>query len=190
MYLFFDTETTGLPNNWKSPVSDVDNWPRLVQIAWLVYSDDGELLDSKDYILRPYGFTIPEDAAKVHGITTEMAYKSGLDSFFVLSTFEAAIRKADTLVAHNMSFDFKIAGAEFYRHKMNSRIFDIPKICTMESSVNYCKLPGKYGFKWPKLSELHIHLFGEDFEEAHNAAFDIKATAKCFWKLKELGIIS
>jgi len=30
MYLFFDTETTGLPRNWKAPVTDLDNWPRMV----------------------------------------------------------------------------------------------------------------------------------------------------------------
>jgi uncharacterized protein YprB with RNaseH-like and TPR domain len=29
MYLFFDTETTGLPGNWKAPVTDVNNWLRL-----------------------------------------------------------------------------------------------------------------------------------------------------------------
>ena len=32
MYLIFDTETTGLPKNWKAPLTDFDNWPRMVQL--------------------------------------------------------------------------------------------------------------------------------------------------------------
>ena len=32
MYLFFDTETAGLPRNKKTPISNLKNWPRLVQM--------------------------------------------------------------------------------------------------------------------------------------------------------------
>ena len=46
-----------------------------------------------------------------------------------------------------------------------------------------------HGYKWPKLSELHIRLFGEDFDEAHDAAMDINATEKCFWKIRAIGLI-
>jgi len=59
----------------------------------------------------------------------------------------------------------------------------------MESSTNYCAIQGPYGYKWPKLSELHYKLFRTGFDEAHDAAVDIKATAKCFWELKKLGKI-
>ena len=59
----------------------------------------------------------------------------------------------------------------------------------MHASTDYCKLRGPYGYKWPKLSELHIKLFGEDFKEAHNASVDINATAKCFWKMRKIGLI-
>ncbi len=63
------------------------------------------------------------------------------------------------------------------------------KLCTMKSSTDYCRLPGPYGYKWPKLSELHIKLFGENFEEAHDASVDINATEKCFWEMRKKGII-
>ena len=53
MYLFFDTETTGLPRNWKAPVTDLDNWPRMVQIAWILTDGEGEQLDIADYIIKP-----------------------------------------------------------------------------------------------------------------------------------------
>ena len=189
IYIFFDTETTGLPINWKAPVQDVNNWPRMVQIAWLLYDANGNRIDEKDFIIKPEGFSIPDDAMQVHGISTERAMDEGQDLDFVLKLFAEQIETASTLVAHNMSFDEKIVGAEFIRKSIPNKLFQTNRICTMKESTGYCQIPGYYGYKWPKLSELHIELFGEDFEEAHDAAVDINATAKCFWKMKELEII-
>jgi len=189
MYLFFDTETTGLPINWKAPVQDVNNWPRMVQIAWLLYDANRNRIDEKEFIIKPEGFSIPDDATRIHGISTEYAMDKGQDLDFVLKLFAEQIETAGMLVAHNMSFDEKIIGAEFIRKNIPNKLFQTDRICTMKESTDYCQIPGHYGYKWPKLSELHIELFGEDFEEAHNAAVDINATAKCFWKMKELEII-
>ena len=52
MYLFFDTETTGLPKNWKAPVTDVNNWPRMVQLAWETYDVQGNLLARNNHIIK------------------------------------------------------------------------------------------------------------------------------------------
>ena len=65
-----------------------------------------------------------------------------------------------------------------------------PTVCTMKSSTDFCKLPGKYGYKWPTLQELYKILFGEGFGNAHNSLSDIQATKKCYFKLKALGIIN
>jgi hypothetical protein len=59
----------------------------------------------------------------------------------------------------------------------------------MEKTINFCAIQGLYGYKFPKLSELHYKLFRTGFEEAHNAAVDIQATTKCFWELKRLNKI-
>lgn len=189
MYLFFDTETTGLPKNWKAPLEDLTNWPRLVQLAWLLYDKSGNMIAAKDYIIQPNGFTIPAEASKVHGISTERAISEGMPLQFVLMEFEKDIRRSEFLVAHNMSFDEKIVGAEFLRLHLPNIVANKQRICTMQKATNFCAIPGPYGYKWPKLSELHIKLFNRDFEEAHNAAVDISATAKCFWELKRIGII-
>ena len=189
MYLFFDTETTGLPKNWKAPVTDLNNWPRMIQLAYLLADAEGKKIAGRDYIIKPVGFTIPEDAAKIHGISTERALKEGVELMTVLLEFQAALGQADCLVAHNISFDEKIMGAEFLRNNMPDTIPAKKKICTMQSSTNYCAIPGPYGNKWPKLAELHQKLFQVDFEGAHNAAADIAATMKCFWELKRLGVI-
>ena len=189
MYLFFDTETTGLPKNWKAPVTDFNNWPRMVQIAWILCDSKGNRMATGDYIIKPENFTIPYDASKIHGISTEKAIREGENLEIVLTEFNSLVEKADFIVAHNISFDEKIVGAELLRKAVKS-VFQIKrKLCTMQASTNYCKLPGPYGYKWPKLSELHIKLFGVDFEEAHNAFVDINATEKCFWEMRKIGLI-
>lgn len=189
MYLFFDTETTGLPKNWKAPVTDLNNWPRLVQLAYLYYDNRGIKISGGDFIIKPEGFTIPLDASRVHGISTERAVREGQAITSVLNHFNSLVRQATYLVAHNISFDEKIVGAEFLRNEMPNSIQFKSKICTMERTTNFCAINGPYGYKWPKLSELHYKLFGFHFDEAHNAAIDVTATAKCFWELKRLGKI-
>lgn len=189
VYLFFDTETTGLPRSWNAPVTALDNWPRLVQLAYMAYDGEGGLIAAVDTIVKPEGFTIPVESSRIHGITTERALAEGKDLGTVLRDFKALLDPARYLVAHNISFDEKIIGAEFLRNGLP----DIPaakhKICTMHSTTEFCAIPGPRGYKWPKLTELHRKLFNADFSEAHNAAADIAATAKCFWELKEQGII-
>lgn len=189
MYFFFDTETTGLPKNWKAPVSDVNNWPRMIQVGYILYDLAGQPLTTKEYIIRPDGFIIPEDASNIHGITTEKAMDEGLPIYGVLEELHAEIAKSSMLVAHNISYDENILGAEFLRENFSNIIPAKKRFCTMKSSKDYCALPGRYGYKWPNLQELHTKLFNERFEGAHNALADIKATADCFWRMKELNII-
>lgn len=189
MYLFFDTETNGLPKNWKAPVTDLTNWPRLVQIAWILYDESGNEIGRNDHIVKPQGFTIPRDASAIHGISTERAIAEGVDLMGVLEEFNSQVSGSRYLVAHNMSFDEKIVGAEFLRNKWANPIPSKSRICTMQKTTDFVAIPGNYGNKWPKLSELHQKLFGIDFEEAHNAAADINATARCFWEARRLGIL-
>lgn len=189
MYLFFDTETNGLPRNWKAPVSDLTNWPRLIQIAWILFDKDGNELSRNDHIVRPNGFTIPSDASAIHRITTERANDEGVNLIFVLDEFQSQLAKSTYLVAHNIDFDEKIVGAEFLRSGMTNAIPSKRHICTMKSTTDFVAIPGNYGNKWPKLSELHQKLFGMGFAEAHNAEADINATAKCFWEARRRGIL-
>ena len=189
MYLFFDTETTGLPKNWKAPVTDLNNWPRMIQIAWILCDKDGNRIETETHIIKPENFEIPVDASRVHGITTERAMNEGEDLERILSKFNALVERCEYIVAHNISFDEKIIGAEFLRKRIQSNFNSKRKLCTMQSSTNYCKISGPYGYKWPKLSELHIKLFGVDFEGAHDALADINATEKCFWEMRKVGLI-
>jgi DNA polymerase III epsilon subunit-like protein len=189
MILFFDTETTGLPKNWKATVTDLDNWPRLVQLAYLVYDFDGNLIHSCNEIVKPNGFTIPLDASNVHGITTDIANQRGSKIEEVFELFSIHLKRAKVIVAHNMAYDEKIIGAELIRLGLGNILDSKEKICTMISTVDLCKIDGPYGYKWPKLEELHRFLFNHDFDGAHDALADIQATAKCFWELMNNGQI-
>ncbi len=178
-----------MPRNWKAPITDLNNWPRLVQLAYLYYDNNGSKISGGDFIIKPEGFIIPTDASRIHGISTERAQREGKSLISVLQHFSSLIGQASYLVAHNMSFDEKIVGAEFLRNGMQNSIESKRKICTMQSTTNFCAISGPYGYKWPKLSELHYKLFSTGFEEAHNASVDISATARCFWELKRIGKI-
>jgi len=188
-YLIFDTETTGKPRNYNAPVSDSENWPRLVQIAWLQYDSSEKEIGSCEYIIKPQGFTIPDESVRIHGISTERASNEGLPLRTVLNEFSEAVEQSMILVAHNMDFDEKIVSAEFFRENISDGLVQTKKICTMKSSTDFCQIPRRYGYKFPTLSELHYKLFNIGFKGAHNAAIDATACAKCFFELKRLGII-
>ncbi|MEA2041642.1 MAG: 3'-5' exonuclease [Bacteroidota bacterium] len=190
MYLFFDTETTGLPKNYKAPITDSKNWPRMVQIAWQQYNRQGEMTREKVYIITPEGYTIPKEASDVHGITTERAIKEGVDLNKVLHEFRDLMEESEFLAAHNIGFDERILGAEFIRKAVPSLSKRLKRIDTMKESTEFCAIPGQYGFKWPNLTELHTILFGKGFEGAHDALADVRACADCYFELKKRKIVA
>lgn len=191
-YLFFDTETAGLPLSRHSSVTELSNWPRLVQLAYLVYEDENTKIASGNYIVRPEGFNIPAAFARIHGITNDRALQEGIPLFTILEDFTIQMARADYLVAHNMAFDEKIIGAELLRSGIPDSIACKSKICIMEQSADFCACYKKnrhQSYKWPKLSELYYQLFSTKFSQTHNAATDVSATAQCFWELKKRNTI-
>ncbi len=190
MYLIFDTETTGLPKRWSAPITDTDNWPRCIQIAWQLHDEWGKVIESKDFLVKPDGFDIPYDAERIHGISTALAEELGQDIDFVLQEFDKALKKSKFVVGQNVGFDINIIGCELYRKDFASSLSEMPVLdtCT-EVTANLCQIPGGKGgrFKLPTLTELHECLFGVGFGEAHNATADVEATTRCFLELVRLG---
>lgn len=191
-YIFFDTETAGLPKRYRG--FDVENWPRLVQLAWILTDKEGNIVNQKVAIIRPDGFTIPSDAAAIHGITTEVALREGEPIKIVLDEFIQDLKDAHWLVGHNIDFDKHIIGAEFDRLGIvNGKLRLGPSTCTMRASTDYCAIPdpnGQYKYRWPKLQELYQKLFGYKFDSAHDAMADVTATKDCFFELMRRGIIN
>lgn len=192
MYLIFDTETTGLPKKYNAPLTDLDNWPRLVQLAWQIHDEKGGLVEVKNFIVKPDGFTIPYDSEKIHGISTDRANREGVELKIVLEEFAKSVATSKLIIGHNVQFDVNIMGAEYLRAGVDSKLMDTEHLCTKDESTDFCAIPGGRGgkFKWPKLIELHHKLFNEGFDEAHNAAADVEATTRCFLELVRVGVIS
>lgn len=190
MILFFDVETAGLPLNYKAPVSDVNNWPRLVQIGWILCSSSGEVMGKQEFVIRPEGFVIPEGASNIHGVTQDIAISQGVPVAYILERFAEVVAMSNVIVGHNIAFDMNIVGAEFLRFKGSNDLEGKPTICTMNTSTEFCKLPGKFGkYKWPQLGELYQVLFKTEMGAAHTALQDIENTLKCFFELRRLGVI-
>ncbi len=190
MFLVFDTETTGLPKNWKAPITDTNNWPRMVQLAWQCHDIEGNFLFAKNHVITPDGYTIPEDVVAVHGITTEIAHEKGIPLKDALLDFMEDVKKSKFIIGHNISFDINIVGCELVRCEMEEAISSAPSLCTMLESKVYCDLRRNGQLKNPTLTELHIKLFTVPFDEAHNAAADVESTTRCFLELVRVGGIS
>lgn len=192
-YFFFDTETTGLPRSWNAPLEDLGNWPRMVQLAWIVADESGTPLREVSRIIRPDGFTIPADASNVHGITTALALERGIPLSDALAEAALAMSSACQLVAHNIAFDEKVLSAEFLRLGLPdplARFRRRDRRCTMRESTDWCGIPGRYGPKYPNLTELHLRLFGKPFEGAHDALADVRACEAAFYELRKRGVMA
>lgn len=183
--LVIDTETTGLPplyyGKFLDPITHYEKWGnkcRAVQIAWLLY-DDCNLIKQESHIIKPNGYYVPEESTRIHGISHEKAEKEGIELGFVLSMLKSDIITADTIVAHNMEFDYNIIMYEWFLE--DKETIDIWKntkrVCTMKDFLK------NKNMKWPKLSELYNCLFNKDFENAHNALADASACADIYFTL-------
>jgi len=190
--LFFDTETTGLPKDRNARCHDVENWPRMIQLAWAMIYDD--IILRRNRLVIPWGFQIPEAATEVNGITNAMASEEGISIKEAILEFMVVVDMADLLIGHGIYFDKSVAGAEMIRMNMEAEyetFKGIKRFDTMQKSTKICKLPhknGRKGYKWPTLQELHIHLFNEHFEDAHDAFADVNATVRCYGELVRQGV--
>src|SRR5690606_33823149 len=193
MYLIFDTETTGIPHNKTAPITDLDNWPRLVQIAWQLHDGRGKLLARHNFIVRPDGFDIPYNAQQIHGISTKRALEEGIPVREVMEALLSDVQRARLLVGHNIEFDKNIIGAELIRLNLDPQlVLQVDALDTGVVSTTFCQLAGGIGgkLKMPRLTELHEKLFGVAFSDAHDACYDVDATARCFFGLMHAGVVT
>lgn len=192
-YLFFDTECNGLPQNYKLDVTSIENWPRMIQLAWIIVDEYGNILKKQSHIIYPQNFTIDSEVEKLTGISTLRAQQEGVELKEVLSEFMNDLANADEIIGHNVDFDFHIVGCELYRTGgAYDELMNRPYICTMQASTDFCAIPSNSpygGYKWPKLEELYRKLFGRMFDNAHDALADVVATKECFFALKQRGIV-
>ena len=191
--LFYDTETTGLPD-FKAP-SEAAHQPHIVQLAALLVDlDTRHTIQSMDVIVRPDGWTIPDEVAAVHGITTEHAADVGIPERMAVEIF-MELWAGRNRVAHNQQFDARILRIALIRH-LDNEAADIWKAgtfeCTAIMATPICALPptdkmkavGRFHHKTPNLGEAYRHFTGNDLQNAHSAMADVLACRDVYFAIK------
>ena len=185
--LIFDTETTGLPVKKLPAEKEPDNWPHIVSISWVVLDSlPNEILSQQNFIIKPLDWHVPAESTAIHGISHDLAQKTGQPLSLVIEKFMS--EEYDVLVAHNIDFDMNVLiNAIKWDLKISVPLFP-QQICTMKLSKNICRLSGRFGYKYPKLKELYFHAFGEYPFEAklHNSMYDVLVLTKIVQKFGPL----
>lgn len=192
--LVFDTETTGLPAERNTSIFETDKWPYIVQLTYLLYDmKNHNVIEMEDLIIK-CEIDIPEEASNIHGITTNISMIKGLEIDKALDLFDSALKRADVVVGHNISFDKRLYMVETIRRKRR-QYFTVDKIkkeeyCTMKNGKNLCKLEkisykGEKYYKYPTLTELYKTLFNKEPNGVHNALNDVLACFRCYHKMTQ-----
>ncbi|HLX65311.1 MAG TPA: 3'-5' exonuclease [Planctomycetota bacterium] len=189
MYLFFDTETTGLPD-FKKRASDRCQ-PDMVELAALVTDAYGNIKAELSFLINPRAWvhSIGVRAFEAHQITRELCSQYGVDIDLALDRFCDLCKEAEFIVAHNLEFDKFIVQTAMYRCNRKLRIGHLREFCTMKESTNVVCLGGPYTFKLPKLSEAYEFFFNRSLADSHNAMSDVTACKDIFFKLKDRGLV-
>jgi DNA polymerase-3 subunit epsilon len=182
--LFIDTETTG--KAFFDLPSDDDRQPRMVQLAAVLSDPTGRVRGQLDVLILPEGWSVPVDATRVHGLTTDDCTAHGVRASSALKLLCEMAGDASKIVAHNIDFDAFILDGEFRRAGIQDVLPTEKYFCTMKAATDVCRLPGRRGFKWPSLAEAHRHLCGHDFDGAHDAMSDVRACMKVYFALQEM----
>lgn len=175
--LFYDTETTGIPPTRGRKFENRENYPWLLQISAILYTEDGKKLRHIDYYVKRQGMRI--DNSNIHGITPEKLEREGEDIDFVIQEFKEICEETDLIVCHNYAFDSTIVLTELKRNKIPDFLSKIPSFCTMTEC--------SWLSRGISLQNLHFELFGKRFENHHDSLYDTEATANCFFKMIEKG---
>lgn len=193
MILFFDTETTGKVDFRMPP--DHECQPRLVQLAAMLTEDDGAPRSLFSFIVKPDGWSIPEEVAAIHGITDEIAARVGLPEMAVCRAFFSLLSRARLMVAHNLDFDETVMTTAMHRAMTYAEPFPrtLARFCTMKAATPVCRIPHANprrpdDWKWPKLDECMRHFFNEEHAGAHDALADVRACARVYFKMREQAV--
>ena len=184
LLMFVDTETSGVPVDQTASYKNIDNWPRIKQISWLIYDKEEQLYASHNYV-------ISDEDASTQINSPEYVPKTVLPIHQVLKRFLNFLRYCNVIVGHNIQYDIHVILSELYRYGMDTdKLSSMQHFCTMQNGVRACGFETGTGERYPKLQELYSKLFHQPFENAHDAYCDIKATADCFWALFSKGVLN
>lgn len=195
LILAYDTETTGLirGSDYTNPSA-----PFLASIAMILYDYvESKIVASLNMPIKPEGWTMPEEAANINGLTDLYLSTVGAPASVVLPNAIALASRADLLVAHNIDFDTKVIAAALWRHLINENVkeedahtlikgwLNKSVYCTMQSSKQIVNARNAKGnLKYPKLTEAYKFFFGRELDRAHSANADAVAVLEVYLALQ------
>ena len=203
-YLLFDFETTGIKFEDKTIPQ------RAIQLAWVVVDEERKIVKQTNHMISGN----PEINTDFHQhLTTQILDENGKPAKEVIELFHNDVMKVlnnnGVLIAHNIDFDYKVYMNEMFTETGLKIAIDKSKLfCTMKNTIEFCKLPSRYtpryelrssgsnkqrkiNYKYPKLIELYVTLFGtKPKEQLHDAMNDVMVTVHCFEELRNRGVIS
>jgi DNA polymerase-3 subunit epsilon len=186
--LFVDTETSGIPRDWSQPYSSRDNWPHIVQLAWVVCTPDGQEVKAENHYIQPNDYDMSPESGKIHGLTPEFLRANGRSRHAVMQRLHRDLLHYQPLVvAHFMQLDYHMMGVGFYRAGLKNPLPDLPTFCTMLATGPFMRYPAQ-GFL--RLGELYQRLFHEPLTREHDALVDARAAARCFFEMRRQGTIT
>ena len=193
--IVIDTETTGLPIQTKyrgffTPSNySKYNTSRLIEVGYFIYSKAGNVITKRDMLIIPDNFRI--ENTEIHGISHEDAEKNGVPLAIALAQLAEDLGSCNTVVAHNLQFDFNVILAECYRILANGanstargvvdKMTSMNKVCTIQLAKDKLKRD-----KRMKLIHLYEELKGVKWEQQHRAEDDARVCAECYWHLVRL----
>ena len=186
-----DTETTGLPTRkggfdeyyHYSETSNYDS-SRIIEIGYAIFNSHGRIIKKVNHLIKPVNIEIKN--SHIHGITQKEAEDKGIKMYDALIELENDLKHVDTIVAHNLLFDYNIILSECHRLNLINlinKIESLNKSCTM-------RLGRKLIGKMPKLSVLYQFLFQKEIVQEHRALSDVLYCLECYIKMMELRNIS
>jgi DNA polymerase-3 subunit epsilon len=180
-FLVIDTETSGFPKKWDVPYDAKNNWPHVLQIAWLIFDVDGKLIKKENHYLKPAAFKITKASFKVHQLSLNFLKHRGKERSLVFKKLIADLEKYKPLmVAHFVELDYHMIGAEMYRLNLDYPLQNVPLFCTLKASAPYVRNPN---FEYLKLNRFYKTLFNKSPEKLHDALADALLTAEIFFHL-------
>lgn len=191
--LFYDFETTGIPN-WKEP-SESPCQPHILELGAELYdTDTDQVMGSASFLVKPDGWTVPEEVTALTGITQDRAERYGVPEDLAIGTLLHLWRQCDKRVGHNESFDARIARIAIKRSGREDAELLADEwasgdaLCTMRASTSICRIQNvsRGGLKWPKLAEAYLHFTGVEMSNAHRAIDDVRGCRVVYTHLQRM----
>ena len=142
--LVFDTETSGLPLESNTSITETDKWPYILQLSFIVYDDsENKIIQLQNNYIKQ-NINISKESTNIHGITRKLLDEKGIDINDAMNVFDIALKNSDIVVGHNISFDKRMYMVEAIR-RYRRQYFTINGIkkneyCTMKNSTKICKI--------------------------------------------------